>query len=82
MSIFLITLVTVLAHAWVTTPLGALSIVLCGGVFGSLAWGGGPYLEHYVLRFMLWRSRAMPWHYGRFLEEAAERILLQRVGGV
>ena len=23
----------------------------------------------------------MPWHYVRFLEEATERILLQRVGG-
>lgn len=80
-SIFLITLVTVLAHAWVTTPLGTLSIVLCGGVFGSLAWGGEPYLEHYALRFFLWCSGAMPWRYVRFLEEATKRILLQRVGG-
>jgi DNA polymerase III delta prime subunit len=55
-----------------------------GLVFGSvgvLQFGGEAYLCHYILRYILWRSGAMPWHYIRFLEEATERILLQRVGG-
>jgi hypothetical protein len=55
--------------------------VLVGGLVGGLAFGGAAYLQHYLLRWILWRSRALPWHYVRFLEEATERILLQRVGG-
>src|SRR6266566_4369823 len=55
--------------------------VLAGGLFGGLEFGGAAYLQHYLLRWILWRSRALPWHYVRFLEEATERILLQRVGG-
>jgi predicted lipid-binding transport protein (Tim44 family) len=46
----------------------------------SISLYGEAYLRHYVLRYLLWRSRAIPWHYVRFLEEARERILLQRVG--
>ena len=55
--------------------------VLVGGLVGGLDFGGAAYLQHYLLRWILWRSRALPWHYVRFLEEAAEHILLQRVGG-
>src|SRR5205823_7006870 len=54
---------------------------LLSGLFLGLTNGGGVYLQHYVLRYILWRSGAMPWHYVRFLEEASERILLQKVGG-
>ena len=54
---------------------------LVGGVSFGLFVGGKAYLQHYCLRYLLWRSGAMPWHYVRFLEEATERILLQRVGG-
>jgi len=55
--------------------------VLAGWLVGWLDFGGAAYLQHYLLRWILWRSRALPWNYVRFLEEAAERILLQRVGG-
>ncbi len=51
-----------------------------GLIFG-LVGGGLAYLQHYGLRFLLWRSGAMPWRYVRFLKETTERILLQRVGG-
>ncbi len=54
---------------------------LAGGLYGWLDFGGAAYLHHYLLRWILWRSGALPWHYVRFLEEATERILLQRVGG-
>jgi hypothetical protein len=39
------------------------------------------YLRHYVLRLLLWRSGAIPWNYTRFLDIAAEQILLRKVGG-
>src|SRR5579859_1329841 len=56
-------------------------IGLIAGLFAGLFYGGAAYLQHYILRFLFWRSGAMPWHYTRFLEAACECILLQRVGG-
>jgi eukaryotic-like serine/threonine-protein kinase len=55
--------------------------VLVGWLVGWLGFGGAAYLQHYLLRWILWRSRVLPWRYVRFLEEATECILLQRVGG-
>jgi len=46
-----------------------------------LLTGGLAYLRHYILRFLLWRAGAMPWNYPRFLDYAAEHILLRKVGG-
>ena len=51
------------------------------GLLTGLLFGGGAYLQHYFLRYLLWRSGAIPWHYVHFLEEASGRILLQKVGG-
>lgn len=51
------------------------------GLLVGLLNGGLACLRHYVLRFLLWRSGAMPWHYVRFLDEEAGCILLRRVGG-
>lgn len=61
--------------------IGGLTSGLIVGLIVGLVRGGLAYLQHYCLRFLLYRSRAMPWRYARFLEEATERILLQRVGG-
>src|SRR5260370_8261002 len=58
-----------------------LVVGLAGGLVVGLVRGGTAYLQHYCLRFLLYRSKAMPWHYARFLEEATERILLQPFGG-
>lgn len=57
-------------------PLGLMSAVLVGLLSGGLA-----SLRHGVLRLLLWRGGAMPWHYVRFLDEAAGCILLRKVGG-
>jgi transcriptional regulator with XRE-family HTH domain/energy-coupling factor transporter ATP-binding protein EcfA2 len=43
--------------------------------------GGIASLQHYVLRWYLWRAGVMPWCYTAFLDYAAERILLRKVGG-
>ena len=51
------------------------------GLVGSLTHGGNAYVQHYLLRYFLWRSGTLPWHYIPFLEEASERILLLKVGG-
>jgi NACHT domain len=82
-------LVGVLGGALGGELLGGLAIGLLSGlgfglIFGlsfGLIYGGLAYLQHYCLRLLLWSKRAMPWRVVRFLEEANEHILLQRVGG-
>ena len=51
------------------------------GLTAGLYCGGAAYVQHFVLRFMLWRARYGPFHYPRFLDYAAERVLLRKVGG-
>ncbi len=55
---------------------GLMFVLLIGPRFGLKE-----YQEHYLLRYVLWRCGDIPWSYVRFLEDACERILLQRVGG-
>jgi DNA polymerase III delta prime subunit len=59
-----------------------------GGLIFGLAFGlvGGrtglaAFLQHFVLRFFLWRLGLLPWDLVAFLDEATERLLLRRVGG-
>jgi hypothetical protein len=47
----------------------------------GLLKGGLASFQHSVLRFLLWRTGSVPWHYVPFLDYAAERILLRKVGG-
>ncbi len=54
---------------------------LVGGLGFGLSFGGLAYLQHYILRFLLLRTGAMPWHYIHFLDYAVERMLLREVGG-
>ena len=65
--------------------LDALHIGLVNGVVLGLAaglyCGGAAYVQHFVLRFMLWRARRLPFNYPHFLDHAARRILLCKVGG-
>lgn len=64
-------------------PLGLLMLIsapLLGAMIG-LASGGVACLQHAVLRVMLWRGGAIPWDYARFLDYAAERLFLRKVGG-
>jgi hypothetical protein len=51
------------------------------GLLVGLQYGGIAFIQHAMLRFLLWRSKSMPLNYPRFLDYAAERILLRRVGG-
>lgn len=63
---------------------GILRGVAYGLGIGLLAWlfgGGDAYIKHLVLRLLLWGTRSIPWNYSRFLDHAAERVLLRKVGG-
>ena len=54
---------------------------LAFGLLGGLVFGGVAFIQHFVLRFLLWRARFAPLNYPRFLDYAADRILLRKVGG-
>ena len=47
----------------------------------GLACGGAAFVQHFVLRCLLWCAGCIPFNYARFLDYAAERILLRKVGG-
>lgn len=51
------------------------------GLIVALTFGGFPCMQHYILRWLLWRNGIVPWRYVRFLDYMVERILLHRVGG-
>ena len=58
--------------------------IICGLIFATQAAilnGGIACIEHYMLRFYLWRTGSMPWKYSRFLDFADECILLRKLGG-
>jgi tRNA A-37 threonylcarbamoyl transferase component Bud32/DNA polymerase III delta prime subunit/MFS family permease len=61
--------------------INGLIIGLSAGLLAGLLNGGLACLRHSMVRLLLWRSRAIPWNYPRFLDSAAERILLRKVGG-
>ena len=42
---------------------------------------GAACIQHFVLRIVLWGAGAFPLRFGRFLDFATERRVLQRVGG-
>src|SRR5262245_52368121 len=52
-----------------------------GGLIVGLLCGGLAAVQHLVLRLLLARSHDTPWNYARFLDYAAGRLFLRKVGG-
>jgi len=71
------------------TLAGAVTGGWCGAVLGASVFamivamiaGAHPCMQHFVVRALLWRGGCAPWNYVRFLDYAAERIFMQRLGG-
>lgn len=51
------------------------------GLIGALWYGGLDVIQHYTLRLILIIQGHTPANYARFLDYAADRIFLQKVGG-
>lgn len=51
------------------------------GYLLSLAFGGFSSIQHVTLRLILYRAVNIPWNYAQFLDYAAERVFLRKVGG-
>jgi len=54
---------------------------LFAALMGGLMCGGIACVQHFCLRWVLWRNGFAPWNLARFLNYCVERRLLQRVGG-
>lgn len=66
-----------LGFALVYGPIYGLGIGILSGVLS----GGDACVKHFVMRLLLRLSGCVPRNYSRFLDYAAERILLRKVGG-
>ncbi|MFC1959897.1 TIR domain-containing protein [Chloroflexota bacterium] len=65
-----------------------LKAVLAGGAFGigfgavaALLFGGFAAIQHVLLRQMLKRKKVIPHNYAHFLDYAAKRALMHKIGG-
>ena len=67
---------TILWH-WQYGLIGGVLVMMMSGTLQ----GGRNVANHYYLRLLLWLQKCLPWHYARFLDETADRILLRKVGG-
>ena len=57
-----------------------LVMALAGGVIGGLYLGGYAFIQHFVLRFMLWLAGCIPWNYVAFLDDMADLDILRPLG--
>ncbi len=65
-------------------PLEPLDLLIDGignGVFFGLYVGGLACIQHFILRFILKQSGAIPWNYAKFLDYATKLGFLKREGG-
>ena len=60
---------------------GGLLYGLMAAVTLGLHFGGAAVILHFALRYFLWRDGYLPWNLVQFLDYAAERIFLRKVGG-
>ena len=64
---------------------GGIGYGITAGALGCTAYwvkcGGLACIQHSIVRYLLFRSGVIPWNYGQFLDHAADRILLRKVGG-
>lgn len=59
-------------YAW---QIGLLSAVIAAAIMG-----GSVFAKHFLLRTILRYQRTVPWRYARFLDYAAQLVLLRKVG--
>jgi hypothetical protein len=62
-------------------PSVGLATAISGALLTCILTGGLAVWRHYVIRFLLWRSRTFSWQAPQFLDDATARFLLRRVAG-
>ncbi len=76
----LTTILFTLLEGWVSGIINGILLGILGALLGA-QFSGIVCIQHFVLRLILWRKRKITWNYARFLNYAATRIFLQKVGG-
>ena len=61
--------------------MGRMTAVIGVALITGSMYGWGACLQHYLVRAVLARTGAAPWHYQAFLDAMSERALLRRAGG-
>lgn len=51
------------------------------GVFAGADYGSVASIQHFALRLIIYFQGFAPWNYAQFLDHAAERVFLHKVGG-
>jgi eukaryotic-like serine/threonine-protein kinase len=54
---------------------------LISGLIVGLNYGGAACVQHFSLRLLLCHKGRIPWNYACFLDDAVDRLFLQKVGG-
>ena len=72
---------TVLLFGLVVGLGGGLVFGLLGGLARGMHKGGNFFIQHWLLRLLLWRKGFAPLRYVRFLDYATDRVFLRKVGG-
>lgn len=60
---------------------GVLIITMVSGIVGLIYGGGMAVVQHYTLRFWLYYYGYLPFNLVPFLDQAADRLILQKIGG-
>lgn len=72
---------TMAALAWlIRDAVYAWQIALLSAVIAAAIMGGSVFAKHFLLRAILRYKRTIPWRYARFLDYAAQLVLLRKVG--
>ena len=58
-----------------------LAVGLGGGLLWGLGKGGAFFIQHWLLRLLLWHKGFAPLRYVRFLDYATDRVFLRKIGG-
>ncbi|MEI6428718.1 MAG: NACHT domain-containing protein [Pseudanabaena sp. ELA607] len=56
-------------------------IGLIMGLYFAADYGGRAFIQHFILRLILYFTGRIPWNYGKFLDWASDKLFLQKVGG-
>lgn len=78
-SLFAIIMSLATTIFWGST-FGVLAGLVAAWIAGAL-YGAGSVINHFLLRLWLFRLGRLPRHYPAFLDEAANRVILNKVGG-
>jgi DNA polymerase III delta prime subunit len=69
------------AGDWLGRAIWGVDLLAWIGLFIAMEKGGYFLLDHLAARYVLRRKDLIPWHLVRFLDTAAERLFLRKVGG-